>query len=213
MPGAGPWSDSSRGETCGGKPRVFLYARECVTKEVDLVEMILPWILFNAFVLVLLALDLGIFHRNAHVIGLRETAVWSVVWIALALLFSAGVFYFGGSEKGTEFLTGYLIEKSLSVDNIFVFVLVFTYFAVPPQYQHRVLFWGILGALVMRGAFIITGAALLERFHWAIYVFGGIIILSGLKMLRQGHEELHPERNPVVRLVRRLFPVSSEYHG
>lgn len=176
-------------------------------------EMILPWILFNAFVLVLLALDLGIFHRNAHVVGLREAAVWSVVWIALALAFNAGVFYFGGAQKGVEFLTGYLIEKSLSVDNIFVFVLLFTYFAVPSQYQHRVLFWGILGALLMRGAFIITGAALLEAFHWIIYIFGAVIIVSGIKMLRQGHEELHPERNPVVRLVRRLFPVSSEYHG
>ena len=176
-------------------------------------ETLLPWVLFNVFVLGLLALDLGVFHRKAHVVGLREAAVWSAVWIALALAFSAGVFYFGGSQKGAEFLTGYLIEKSLSVDNIFVFVLLFTYFAVPPQYQHRVLFWGILGALVMRGTMIVAGAALLEVFHWIIYVFGGVIIVSGLKMLRQKHEELHPERNPVVRLVRRFFPVTGEYHG
>ena len=176
-------------------------------------ETILPWVLFNALILVLLAADLGVFHRRAHVVGLREAAAWSGVWISLALVFNAGVWYFGGAQKGTEFLTGYLIEKSLSVDNIFVFVLLFTYFAVPPQHQHRVLFWGILGALVMRGIMIIAGASLLERFHWVIYIFGAIIIVSGVKMLVQRHEELHPERNPVVRLVRRFFPVTSEYHG
>jgi len=182
-------------------------------KERELMEMILPWVLFNALILGLLAVDLGVFHRRAHVVGLREAAIWSLVWIGLALAFNAGVFYFGGAEKGTEFLTGYLIEKSLSVDNIFVFVLIFTYFAVPAQYQHRVLFWGILGALVMRGIMIIAGASLLDSFHWVIYIFGGIIILSGVKMLIQRHEELHPERNPLVRLVRRFFPASSEYHG
>ncbi len=178
-----------------------------------MLDTLLPWVLFNALILALLAVDLGVFHRNAHTVGLREAAAWSAVWIALALVFNAGVFYFGGSQKGTEFLTGYLIEKSLSVDNVFVFVLLFTYFAVPAQYQHRVLFWGILGALVMRGTMIIAGAALLEAFHWIIYIFGAIIIVSGIKMLRQGHEELHPERNPIVRLVRRFFPVTSEYHG
>ncbi|MDO8615961.1 MAG: TerC family protein [Dehalococcoidia bacterium] len=178
-----------------------------------MLDTLLPWVLFNALILALLAVDLGVFHRKAHTVGLREAAAWSAVWIALALVFNAGVFYFGGSQKGTEFLTGYLIEKSLSVDNVFVFVLLFTYFAVPAQYQHRVLFWGILGALVMRGAMIIAGAALLEAFHWIIYIFGAVIIVSGIKMLRQGHEELHPERNPVVRLVRRFFPVAAEYHG
>ena len=178
-----------------------------------MLDTLLPWVLFNALILALLAVDLGVFHRNAHTVGLREAAAWSAVWIALALVFNAGVFYFGGSQKGTEFLTGYLIEKSLSVDNVFVFVLLFTYFAVPAQYQHRVLFWGILGALVMRGTMIIAGAALLEAFHWIIYVFGAVIIVSGIKMLRQGHEEVHPERNPIVRLVRRFFPVTSEYHG
>ncbi len=176
-------------------------------------ENVFFWILFNAFILGLLALDLGVFHRKAHVVRLREAAAWSAVWIALALTFNAGVFYFRGAEKGTEFLTGYLIEKSLSVDNIFVFVLLFTYFAVPPQYQHRVLFWGILGALVMRGILIITGAALLERFHWVMYIFGAILIMSGIRMLTQRHEELHPERNPVVRLLRRFLPVTSGYKG
>jgi len=178
-----------------------------------LIETLLPWVLFNALVLGLLALDLGVFHRNAHAVGIREAAAWSAVWIALALAFCAGVFYFGGSDKGAEWITGYLIEKSLSVDNIFVFVLIFSYFAVPPQYQHRVLFWGILGALVMRGAMIVAGAALLDSFHWIIYIFGGVIVLSGIRMLTQRHEEVHPERNPVVRIIRRLFPVSSEYHG
>jgi tellurite resistance protein TerC len=176
-------------------------------------EHILPWVIFNALVLGLLAADLGVFHRNAHVISTREAAAWSAVWIALALCFNAGVFVFSGTGEGTEWLTGYLIEKSLSVDNIFVFVLIFSYFGVPAQYQHRVLFWGILGALVMRGVLIATGAALLESFHWVIYVFGGIIVVSGVRMLTQRHEELHPERNPVVRLVRRVFPVSNEYHG
>jgi tellurite resistance protein TerC len=194
-------------------PRVFLYGPRARKKEARLLETLLPWVLFNALVLALLALDLGVFHRKAHVVGLREAAAWSAVWIALALLFNAGVFYFGGTQMGTEFLTGYLMEKSLSIDNIFVFVLIFTYFAVPSQYQHRVLFWGILGALVMRGILILTGAALLERFHWIIYVFGIIIIISGIRMLTQRHGELHPERNPVVRLVRRFFPVTNEYHG
>lgn len=138
---------------------------------------------------------------------------WSVAWVTLALVFNAGVFYFAGADAGTEWLTGYLIEKSLSIDNIFIFVLVFSYFAVPGQYQHRVLFWGILGALVMRGALIVAGSALLESFHWIIYVFGAVIIVSGIRMLMQRHEEMHPERNPVVRLVRRIFPVSSEYNG
>ncbi len=176
-------------------------------------ESLIPWALFNAFVLALLAIDLGVFHRDAHAVSVREAAVWSAIWISLALVFNAGMFLFSGPQEGTEFLTGYLIEKSLSVDNIFIFVLLFTYFAVPPQYQHRVLFWGILGALVMRGALIIMGAELLERFHWILYVFGAVVILSGIRMLTQGHEELHPERNPVVRLIRRFLPVTSEYHG
>lgn len=178
-----------------------------------MMDTLLPWIAFNALILALLALDLGVFHRNAHVVTTREAAVWSAVWIAIALAFNVGVFLFAGSETGLEFLTGYLIEKSLSVDNIFVFVLIFSYFAVPPQFQHRVLFWGIVGALVMRGLLIVAGASLLEHFHWVIYIFGAVIIVSGIRMLTQRHEELHPERNPVVRLVRRFLPVSTEYHG
>lgn len=171
------------------------------------------WVGFNLFVLALLAVDLGVFHRRAHAVSLREASVWSAVWIALGLAFGLGVLALGSQQQGLEYFTGYLIEKSLSVDNIFVFVLVFTYFAVPAQYQHRVLFWGVLGALVMRGILILAGAELLDRFHAVMYVFGAIVVLSGVRMLTQRHEELHPERNPAVRLIRRLLPVSTEYHG
>ena len=178
-----------------------------------MMDTLLPWVIFNAFILALLALDLGVFHRKAHEVSTREAATWSAIWIAIALVFNAGVFFFAGTTTGTEFLTGYLIEKSLSVDNIFIFVLIFSYFAVPSQYQHRVLFWGIIGALVMRGALIVVGSSLLEQFHWMFYIFGVIVIVSGVRMLTQKHEELHPERNPVVRLVRRFLPVTNEYHG
>lgn len=194
------------------RPRVFLYTRGG-ERRLDVVETLVPWVLFTLFVLALLAIDLGVFHRQAHAVSLREATVWSAVWIALGLAFGAGVFAVSGQERGLEYLTGYLIEKSLSVDNIFVFVLVFTYFAVPAAYQHRVLFWGVLGALVMRGILILAGAELLDRFHAVMYFFGAIVILSGVRMLTQRHEELHPERNPVVRLIRRLLPVSTEYHG
>ena len=171
------------------------------------------WIGFNLFVLGMLALDLGVFHRKAHVVSFKEASVWSAVWIALALLFNAAVWHFFGPQNGVEFLTGYLIEKSLSVDNIFVFALIFSYFSVPQEYQHRVLFWGILGALVMRGAMIAVGAQLLQHFSWVIYLFGGFLILTGIKMAFTPDKGLEPEKNPVVRLVRRLFPVSDRYHG
>jgi tellurite resistance protein TerC len=179
----------------------------------DAVESLIPWTLFTLFVLALLAVDLGVFHRQAHAVSLREAAIWSAVWIALGLAFGAGVFVVSGQERGLEYLTGYLIEKSLSVDNIFVFVLVFTYFAVPAAYQHRVLFWGVVGALAMRGTLIVVGAELLERFHAVIYVFGAIVVFSGIRMLTQRHEELHPERNPAVRLIRRFLPVTPTYQG
>ncbi len=170
-----------------------------------------PWLAFNAFVLGMLALDLGVFHRKAHEVSLKEAGAWSAVWIALALAFNAGIYFWKGQEAGLQFLAGYLIEKSLSVDNIFVFVLIFSFFAVPAAYQHRVLFWGILGALVMRGIFIAAGAALLTRFHWIIYLFGAFLVFTGIKMavVRTGH--IHPDRNPLVRLARRLLPVTSEY--
>src|SRR5688572_24395216 len=171
------------------------------------------WTGFNLFVLAMLALDLGVFHRKAHTVSFKEATAWSAVWITLALLFNAGIWYFRGPEAGVEFLTGYLLEKSLSVDNIFVIALIFSYFAVPAVHQHRVLFWGILGALVMRAAFILAGAALLEAFHWIIYVFGGFLIITGLKMSLVRDTEIHPENNPVLRLVRRLVPVTSDYRG
>lgn len=185
--------------------------------------MLWLWIGFNLFVLAMLALDLGVFHRHAHVVSVKEAALWSVVWIGLALLFNAGIYFFwdrlvpgstySNPEAALAFFTGYLIEKSLSVDNIFVFVLIFSYFAVPAAYQHRVLFWGILGALVMRAILIAVGAALLKEFHWIIYVFGAFLIFTGIKMARHRNEELHPERNPIVRLFRRLMPVSDQYEG
>jgi tellurite resistance protein TerC len=171
------------------------------------------WAGFNLFVLVLLALDLGVFHRKAHEVSYKEAAAWSVVWITIAMLFGAGVYWFRGAEAGLEFYTGYLIEKALSVDNIFVFVLIFAYFRVPPKYQHRILFWGILGALVMRGGMIAAGAALITRFHWIIYVFGAFLVFTGLKMMRQDELDIEPESNPVIRLMRRIIPVTAKYHG
>jgi tellurite resistance protein TerC len=171
------------------------------------------WAGFNLFVLAMLALDLGVFHRKAHTVSFKEATAWSAVWITLALLFNAGIWYFRGPEAGVQFLTGYLVEKSLSIDNIFVIALIFSYFAVPAIQQHRVLFWGILGALAMRAAFILAGAALLEAFHWIIYVFGAFLIVTGLKMALVRDAEIHPENNPVLRLVRRLVPVTPDYRG
>jgi len=171
------------------------------------------WVAFNVFVLGMLALDLAVLHRKAHAVSLREALISSIVWIALALVFNSGIYYFWGPEKALEFLTGYLIEKSLSVDNLFVFLVIFAYFAVPAMYQHRVLFWGILGALVMRAIFIATGAALLTAFHWMIYVFGGFLIITGIKLLLTGDHKVEPEKNPAVRLLRRVMHVTNEYHG
>jgi tellurite resistance protein TerC len=170
------------------------------------------WLAFNAFVLVMLALDLGVFHRKAHEVLFREAATWSVVWVTLALVFNAAIWWLWGTDRGLEFLTAYMIEKSLSVDNIFVFVMLFTFFGVPTQYQHRVLFWGILGALVMRGAFIAAGAYMLEQFHWVIYLFGGILVLTGIKMARRV-EAYDPTKNPVLKLARRVLPLTPQYHG
>src|SRR5689334_19512007 len=166
------------------------------------------WVGFNAFVLLMLALDLGVFNRKAHSVSLKEALTWSVVWIALALLFNAGLYFISGGEVALQFLTGYLIEKSLSVDNIFVFVLLFSAFGVPAAYQHRVLFWGVLGALVMRGILIAVGATLIEDFHWIIYVFGAFLIFTGIRMGLHKETEVHPERNPVLKLVRRIVPVT-----
>ena len=171
------------------------------------------WIGFNVFVLMMLALDLGVFHREAHEVSMREAAGWSVLWVSLALVFNYGIYYFLGPQVGLEFLTGYLIEKALSVDNIFVFVLIFSYFNVPPRYQHRVLFWGILGALLMRGAMIAAGAALIAQYHWIIYIFGAFLVFTGIRMAMQTEHAIEPESNPVIRLVKRFVPVTNRYHG
>lgn len=176
-------------------------------------ETIWLWVGFNTFVLAMLALDLGVFHRTAHVISVKDATIWSTVWILLALLFNAGIYIFRGPDSALQFFTGYLIEKSLSVDNLFVFVLLFSAFSVPTAYQHRVLFWGVLGALVMRGILILVGVALLEAFHWILYVFGVFLLFTGIRMVFSKEENMHPERNPAVKLIRRVIPVTADYEG
>jgi tellurite resistance protein TerC len=171
------------------------------------------WIIFSVFVLGMLALDLGVFNRKAHEVHYKEALAWSVVWVALSLAFNAWIYFEFGSEKALEFLTGYLIEKALSVDNIFVFVVLFASFAVPKMYQHRVLFWGVLGAIFMRAIFIGLGAALVSRFHWIMYVFGAILIYTGIKLMAEGEAEPHPEKNPIYKFARRLMPATPDYHG
>jgi tellurite resistance protein TerC len=176
-------------------------------------DRIFLWIGFNIFVLALLALDLGVFHRKAHSVSIKEATTWSLIWVSLAMIFNLGIYFAWGQEKALEFFTGYVIEKSLSVDNLFVFLMIFQYFSTPAEYQHRVLFWGILGALILRAIFIAAGSALLSQFHWMIYVFGGFLVFTGIKMFLQGDEKLDPERNPVVRLFERWVPITREYHG
>ncbi len=171
------------------------------------------WVGFGLFMVIMLVLDLGVFHRKAHEVNVKEALTWSGVWVGLALLFAGGVYLFSGGQQSLEFLTGYLIEWSLSVDNIFVFLLIFSYFAIPSSYQHKVLFWGILGALVMRAVMIGLGAALIEQFHWVIYVFGALLVLSGAKMALQKETGLRPDANPLVKLFRRVAPVTDSYHG
>jgi tellurite resistance protein TerC len=176
------------------------------------------WVGFNLFVLAMLALDLGVFHRKSHAVSGREALIWSVVWISLSLIFNALIYFFWhrmapdstytNTEAALAFFTGYLIEKSLSVDNIFVFILIFSFFVVPAAYQHRVLFWGILGALVMRGTLIAVGAVLLKEFHWIIYIFGAFLIFTGIRMALHKGEEIHPDKNPVVKFFRRFMPVT-----
>ena len=161
----------------------------------------------------MLVLDLGVFHRRAHTVKFREALIWSVAWIALAAIFAVIVFFWHGRTPALEFITGYVIELSLSVDNLFVFLLIFRFFQVPAIHQHKVLFWGILGALIMRAIFIAAGVSLIERFHWIIYVFGAFLIYSGIKLFFQKEAEIHPEKNPVLRLFRRLVPVTEDYAG
>jgi len=177
-------------------------------------NQILLWVGFNLFVLLMLALDLGVFHRHAHEIKVKEALAWSAFWIMLALIFNAILYFWQGSEAALAFLAGYLLEKSLSVDNIFVFLMIFSYFGVAPIHQHRVLFWGILGALIMRAIFIAAGVTLIHQFHWVIYIFGALLVVTGVKMaLQKGDKEIHPEKNPVLRLFKRLMPITDHYVG
>lgn len=176
----------------------------------DLMSL-LPWITFNVVVVGLLALDLGVFHRTSHTPSLREAIWWSVFWIALSLAFNAFVFAWRGSEAGVQFFTGYVVEKSLSVDNIFVIVMIFTAFAVPATYQHRVLIAGVLGAIIMRGILILIGSVLIERLHWILYVFGAFLVFTAWRIATTHNDAIHTEQNPLVKLARRFFPVTTDY--
>lgn len=178
----------------------------------DIVQY-LPWILFLAFVAAMLALDLGVFHREAHEVRRREALTWSAVWIGMAVIFNIGVYLFKGTDAGIEWTTGYLIEKSLSVDNVFVFLLIFSAFSVPAALQHRVLFWGIVGALIMRAVLIAFAGVLLGSLHWMIYVFGAFLIFTGIRFVRGGHETPSLDDNRLVRLARRFYPVTETYEG
>lgn len=175
--------------------------------------MLLFWILFNLFVIAALALDLGVLNRRAHAMSLRESLGWSAGWVALAASFALVVYFWHGRAQALQFVTGYVIELTLSVDNLFIFLVIFQYFKVPAEHQRKVLYWGLLGAMVMRGAFIAAGVGLIQRFTWITYAFGMLLIYSGLKLLRQGSQQIHPEKNPVLRLFRRVLPVTEEYVG
>jgi len=170
------------------------------------------WVGFNVLILVLIALDLGVFHRKSKVISVKAALYWSLGWIVTSLTFNVAVYYWFGYQSALEFLTGYLIEKSLSVDNIFVFAILFNYFGVSTKYQHKVLYWGILGALVMRGALIAVGAALISNFHWVIYILGAFLVYTGIKMAVAKGVSVHPERNPVIKLANKFLPITKEYH-
>jgi tellurite resistance protein TerC len=175
---------------------------------------ILLWVGFNLFVLFLLVLDLKIFNRRPHEIQIKESLIWSAIWIAISLVFNVGIYLWYGRTAALQFFTGYLIEKSLSIDNLFVFLLIFSFFKVPSKYQHQVLYWGIMGALVMRGLLILLGSALISRFHWILFVFGLLLVVTGIRMAFQDEEkQIHPERNLIVRFFRRFFPVAAAYHG
>jgi tellurite resistance protein TerC len=171
------------------------------------------WIGFHLFIFTMLAIDLGVFHKKTHVVPVKEAILWSSIWILLALLFDLFVFFEFGKTKALEFITGYVIEYSLSVDNIFIFILIFSYFAVNTRYQHKILFWGILGALIMRGIFIFAGVALINRFEWIVVIFGGFLLFSGIKMLFQKETEVNPDKNPIIKFFRRFLPVTQTLHG
>jgi tellurite resistance protein TerC len=174
---------------------------------------ILLWVGFIVFIIVMLVLDLKVFQRREHDIMVKEALLWTLFWIVLSLGFNLGIYFFMGVDYALEFLTGYLIEKALSVDNIFVFIIIFAYFGVPPRFQHKILFWGILGAIVMRAAFIFAGVALIERLHWVIYVLGIFLVYIGIKLAFEKEKKVHPDKNPMLKIVKRLFPVVTDYTG
>jgi len=176
-------------------------------------ENLIIWIGFSTFVLLMLFLDLKVFHRKTHEIKIKEALIWSAVWISLALIFNYGIYVWFGKEKAMEFLTAYVIEKSLSVDNLFVFIMIFSFFNIKSEYQHKILFWGILGALILRIIFIIAGIQLIQNFHWIIYVFGAFLIYTGLKIPFEKDKEIQPDKNPLVRLFKKFMPVTNEFHG
>lgn len=171
------------------------------------------WIVFNVFIISMLLVDLMVFNRKPHEISIKESLAWTAVWIVMAIIFGIGLYIYVSPDTALDYFTGYLIEKSLSVDNIFVFLLIFTYFGVEPKYQHKVLFWGILGALVFRFLFIFIGVALIEQFHWVIYIFGAFLIFTGIKLGLEKDKEIRPEKNPILKLVRRFVPITKDYHG
>ncbi|MBV5279323.1 MAG: TerC family protein [Campylobacteraceae bacterium] len=173
---------------------------------------IIFWIIFNAFVLIMLALDLGVFHRKSHEVSVKEALTWTFVWISLAMIFNGIIYFWRGQQQALEFFTGYLVEKALSIDNIFVFIMIFTYFQVPSKYQHKVLFWGIIGALIMRVIFIFAGIALLERFHFTIYIFGALLIFTGIKMFNHSSTKIDPDKNPVLKFFKKFMPVTQTLH-
>jgi len=173
---------------------------------------IIFWIAFNAFVILMLALDLGVFHRKSHEVSVKEALIWTFIWIFLALVFNVIIYFWRGQEQAMEYFTGYLVEKALSVDNIFVFIMIFTYFQIPTKYQHKVLFWGIIGALVMRVIFIFAGVALLEKFHFTIYIFGTLLIFTGIKMFNHNNSKINPEKNPVLKFFKKFMPVTQNLH-
>jgi tellurite resistance protein TerC len=173
----------------------------------------LLWLIFGLFIIIVMSLDLGVFHRKSHEVHFREAIAWTGVWVALALLFNLGILLWKGHGPALQFLTAYLIEQSLSIDNLFVFLLIFNYYRVPARYQHRVLFWGIIGAIVFRGIFLVLGVTLLRYVSWVTYVFGAFLVFTGIKMAFEKDKEIHPEQDPLMRLLRRWLPVTHEYHG
>jgi tellurite resistance protein TerC len=173
---------------------------------------ILTWTVFNLFVVAMLALDLGVFHKGNKTITVRESLIWSAIWIVVALLFNLGMYLVGSEQKALEFLTVYIVERSLSVDNIFVFIVIFKYFKIEGEYQYKVLFWGILGALVARAIFIVVGVSLIANFHWLMYIFGAMLIYIGIKLMCEEEKEIHPEKNPIVNIFKKIFPFTNE-HG